>query len=80
MPLLDHTKLQTRREILEGQLQLTVIAHAYVWQDKTQNLPKVLPAQIAIPWYNLSEELKIKPILSFPNYAQSNWDLIDPNE
>jgi len=41
MELLDHTRLQGRRQWLLAQMFLSFIGHGYIWQEGDNNVPKV---------------------------------------
>jgi indoleamine 2,3-dioxygenase len=53
-------------------LVLTMISHAYLWCDKT-NVPQTLPAVLAIPWYKVSQYLRIVPVLTLTAVSLYNW-------
>lgn len=56
-----------------------MISHAYIWQNGENCPPNVLPAQLAVPWYALSQELELNPIICHQIFAMANWDYIDVN-
>jgi indoleamine 2,3-dioxygenase len=56
---------------------LSFAGHAYVWE--MPELPAVaLPAQLAIPWYEVAKRLGRPPVLSYASYALDNWRRLDP--
>ncbi|XP_005095612.1 myoglobin [Aplysia californica] len=77
LPLLDHSLLQGHQQLRLAHLQLIMITAYYIWQDGDSGVPKVLPKNVAIPLYKISEELGIKPILGHVDLALANWALID---
>ncbi|KAL5018076.1 hypothetical protein ScPMuIL_003798 [Solemya velum] len=80
MPLLDHNKLESYRELRLAHLQLSYIGSGYVWQEGDKGVPKTLPACVAVPWCAVAEILGIKPILSHPSLVLANWKLQDPEK
>ncbi|XP_059141281.1 myoglobin-like [Physella acuta] len=79
MPLLDHRKLEGYRQKRLAHLQLCFITAGYVWQDGDKGVTKTLPKCVAVPFYAISEELGIKPILGHVDLALANWRLINPS-
>ncbi|OUL18797.1 hypothetical protein BV378_34810 [Nostoc sp. RF31YmG] len=47
------------------------LTHAYVWGEATP--AKVLPCNIAVPFYKISQKLGRPPVLSYASYALDNW-------
>ncbi|BFZ17228.1 hypothetical protein BsWGS_20267 [Bradybaena similaris] len=79
LPLLDHNQLEGHHELRLAHLQLSLITAGYVWQNGDKGVVKVLPKNVAVPFFNISSQLGIKPILSHLSLALANWSLIDPN-
>lgn len=70
-------KVDVEREKL-NQMQLrramqmySYLTHAYVWGETTP--VKVLPRNIAVPFYKISQQLGRPPVLSYASYALDNW-------
>ena len=54
------------------------LTHAYVWGE---SMPiEVLPRNIAVPFYQIAEQLGRPPILSYASYALDNWTRLDERE
>ncbi|MBW4562863.1 MAG: indoleamine 2,3-dioxygenase [Mojavia pulchra JT2-VF2] len=77
-------KVDVERETLD-QMQLrramqiySYLTHAYVWGEATT--PKVLPHNIAIPFYQISQRLGRPPVLSYASYTLDNWVRIHETE
>ncbi|ARV60796.1 hypothetical protein BZZ01_21155 [Nostocales cyanobacterium HT-58-2] len=47
------------------------LTHAYVWGEPTS--AKVLPRNIAVPFYRISQSIGRPPVLSYASYALDNW-------
>ena len=76
-PRLSAERLQTDRERRRAMLLLSYIGHGYVWNGDTP--AERIPANLAVPWYELSEQLGRPPVLSYASYALDNWRRLDPN-
>ncbi|XP_012384921.2 indoleamine 2,3-dioxygenase 1-like [Dasypus novemcinctus] len=60
-------------------LVLGYITMAYVWDRGDQDVRKVLPRNIAIPYCRISEKLKLPPILTYADCVLANWKKKDPS-
>ncbi|MGK7875174.1 MAG: hypothetical protein AB4426_18340 [Xenococcaceae cyanobacterium] len=54
------------------------LTHAYVWGEPTP--AKVLPRNIAVPFYKIAQPMDRPPVLSYASYALDNWVRINENE
>ena len=54
----------------------SILAHLYVWGGETQNTN--VPECIAVPWYLVSEEIGIPPVLTHAAIDLFNWKLKNP--
>ncbi len=54
------------------------LTHAYVWGEPTP--PKVLPRNLAVPLYKISQKIGRPPLLSYASYALDNWVRIDESK
>jgi indoleamine 2,3-dioxygenase len=77
MPRLSTERLQTDRERRRAMMLLSYIGHAYVWNGDAP--AERIPANLAVPWYELSQQLGRPPVLSYASYALDNWRRLDPN-
>lgn len=59
-------------------LLYSFLTHAYVW-DKTP-AAQVLPQNLAVPFYQISQQLHRPPVLSYASYALDNWIRIDKSQ
>ena len=80
MPLLDPAKLEGYRQKRLAHLQLTVISTGYIWQDGEKGMPDTLPKCLAVPWYTISEDIGIVPVVCHPDMVLCNWKLADPQK
>jgi len=78
IPLLSTERLHTEAEWRRAMLILSYIGHGYVWNGETP--PESIPANLAGPWYAVSERLGRPPVLSYASYALDNWRRFDPSE
>ncbi len=67
-------EMQLRRLIL----LYSFLAHAYVWGEPTP--AKILPRNIAVPFYKVSQKMGRPPILSYASYILDNWMPINDQE
>jgi indoleamine 2,3-dioxygenase len=56
---------------------LSFVAHAYIWENPDHPLDR-LPANLAVPWCEVSGKLGRPPVLSYASYALDNWRRLDP--
>ncbi|MBF2009441.1 MAG: hypothetical protein IGS49_29445 [Chlorogloeopsis fritschii C42_A2020_084] len=54
------------------------LTHAYVWGEAKP--VKVLPRNIAVPFYKISQSIGRPPVLSYASYALDNWVRINETE
>ncbi|MCS7189535.1 MAG: hypothetical protein RMJ66_06870 [Bacteroidia bacterium] len=72
LPLLDpEPYLRTEGEWRRAMQALSYLGHAWVWGEPEP--PDKIPANIALPWYKVSQRLGRPPILSYASYALDNW-------
>src|SRR5580692_4684435 len=64
------------RERERAMLLLSYLGHAYVWGGSRPEL--ILPARLAVPWYQIAESLGRPPVLSYSSYALHNFFRLDP--
>jgi len=77
LPRLSVERLHTDRERRRAMMLLSYLGHAYVWNGDTP--AERIPANLAIPWYEVSQLLGRPPVLSYASYALDNWRRLDPN-
>ena len=54
---------------------LSYLGHAYVWWGAKP--ASVLPARVAVPWYQVAESLGRPPVLSYSSYSLHNYFRLD---
>lgn len=77
MPRLTTERLQTEREARRAMMLLSYIGHGYVWNGDAP--AERIPANLAQPWYEVSQRLGRPPVLSYASYALDNWRRLDTN-
>ncbi|MDW8106838.1 MAG: indoleamine 2,3-dioxygenase [Armatimonadota bacterium] len=77
MPRLCVEHLRTERERRRAMMLLSYLGHAYVWGGEIP--AERIPANLAVPWYEVSQLLGRPPVLSYASYALDNWRRLDPN-
>ncbi|MFN3689733.1 MAG: indoleamine 2,3-dioxygenase [Fimbriimonadales bacterium] len=77
MPRLTVDGLRTERALRRAMLVLSYIGHGYVWNGDAP--AERIPAPLAQPWYEVSQQLGRPPVLSYASYALDNWRRLDPN-
>jgi indoleamine 2,3-dioxygenase len=65
------------RERERAMLLLSYLGHAYVWGRSQPEL--ILPARLAVPWYQIAQSLGRPPVLSYSSYALHNFFRFDPS-
>ncbi|CAK6442658.1 unnamed protein product [Pipistrellus nathusii] len=78
LPLLSINDLQGHKLQRLAHLVLGYITMAYVW-GRGDDVRKVLPRNIAVPYCSLSEKLGLPPILVYADCVLANWKKIDPS-
>jgi indoleamine 2,3-dioxygenase len=65
------------RERERAMILLSYLGHAYVWGGSRPEL--ILPARLAVPWYQIAQSLGRPPVLSYSSYALHNFFRFDPS-
>ncbi|XP_064605266.1 indoleamine 2,3-dioxygenase 2-like [Liolophura sinensis] len=79
LPVLDHTVLRGHRQKRLAHLQLSLMTSGYVWQEGPNNPPKYLPAGLAIPLWEVSQEIGVPPVIGYSSLFIVNWGKNDEN-
>ena len=79
LPLLNWEELQPEFH-KRAYSVLAIIASSYVWCEGFNNIPKILPKNVAIPLWHICKELGINPIATHASLDLFNWRLIDPSK
>jgi indoleamine 2,3-dioxygenase len=77
LPVLDASQLKSDDEKRRAMVLLSFIGHGYVWGDS--DTVREIPASLALPWFQVSEQLGRPPVLSYASYVLDNWRRIDTN-
>ena len=75
LPKFNIDKLKGEAEIQRAMLVLSYIGQAYQWSNNTA--ATVMPANLAVPWYEVGKLVGRPPILSYQSYASDNWRRFD---
>ncbi|KAK1787069.1 hypothetical protein P4O66_017444 [Electrophorus voltai] len=78
MPLLETHFLQSHRELRLAHLALSVMTMGYVWQEGEKHTVQVLPKNLAIPYWEVSQRLGLPPVLTHADGVLANWRKKDP--
>lgn len=78
LPLLDHERLTTYRELRLAHLILCAIATGYIWQEGDQGVPNVLPRALAVPWCGVSRRLGLQPVINHATFCLANAKIKNP--
>uniref|UniRef100_A0A8D3BDW1 Indoleamine 2,3-dioxygenase 2 n=2 Tax=Scophthalmus maximus TaxID=52904 RepID=A0A8D3BDW1_SCOMX len=78
MPVLTPHLLSNHRELRLAHLALGFISMGYVWQEGQYARALILPKALAWPYWLVSRELGLPPILSYADSVLANWKLRDP--
>ncbi|QNI36734.1 PrnB family protein [Edaphobacter albus] len=77
LPPFPIEEIHDRRELERAMVLLSYLGHAYVWGGTRP--ATVLPARLAVPWYDVAEKLGRPPVLSYSSYALHNFFRFDPS-
>ncbi|NWH62321.1 I23O2 dioxygenase, partial [Geococcyx californianus] len=73
MPQLSTRYLRGHEELHLAHLVLSFITTGYVWQEGEEGTVKVLPRNLAVPFWEVSQALGLPPILSHADFVLANW-------
>ncbi|KFV04585.1 Indoleamine 2,3-dioxygenase 2, partial [Pterocles gutturalis] len=80
VPVLSLLALELSQTALHlAHLVLSFITMGYVWQEGEEGAAKVLPRNLAIPFWEVSQALGLPPILSHADFVLANWRRKNPN-
>ncbi|NWZ42614.1 I23O2 dioxygenase, partial [Brachypodius atriceps] len=79
MPELSAQHLRGREELHLAHLVLSFITMGYVWQEGEEGIVQVLPRNLAVPYWEVSQALGLPPILSHADFVLANWRRKDPH-
>uniref|UniRef100_A0A7M4DXS1 Indoleamine 2,3-dioxygenase 2 n=1 Tax=Crocodylus porosus TaxID=8502 RepID=A0A7M4DXS1_CROPO len=72
-PQLSAAQLHGHRDLRLAHLVLGFITAGYVWQDGEEGPAKVLPQNLAVPFWEVSRRLGLPPILLHADLVLANW-------
>ncbi|KAF9332438.1 hypothetical protein BG006_004698 [Podila minutissima] len=72
LPLLDVSRLESRRERQRAYSLLSILAHSYVW-GQGLDVAQSIPEPLAVPWQTISDILDIPPVLTYASSNLWNW-------
>lgn len=78
MPLLSSQFLQKHKELRLAHLALSMMTMGYVWQEGENDTVEILPKNLAVPYWEVSQRLGLPPILTHADAALANWKKKDP--
>uniref|UniRef100_A0A7M4DXK5 Indoleamine 2,3-dioxygenase 2 n=1 Tax=Crocodylus porosus TaxID=8502 RepID=A0A7M4DXK5_CROPO len=70
---LSAAQLHGHRDLRLAHLVLGFITAGYVWQDGEEGPAKVLPQNLAVPFWEVSRRLGLPPILLHADLVLANW-------
>ncbi|NXI47871.1 I23O2 dioxygenase, partial [Galbula dea] len=79
MPQLSTHFLRGHEELHLAHLVLSFITMGYLWQEGEEGTVKVLPRNLAVPFWEVSQALGLPPILSHADFVLANWRRKNPN-
>ncbi|NXG60224.1 I23O2 dioxygenase, partial [Hemiprocne comata] len=79
MPQLSTQHLRGHKELHLAHLVLSFITMGYLWQEGEEGTVKVLPRNLAVPFWEVSQALGLPPILSHADFVLANWRRKNPN-
>ncbi len=69
--------LPTERHWMRARKILTFLSQGYLWQEGREGAVSVLPKQLAIPWWEVSNRLGLPPVVTYSELVLWNWRLKD---
>ncbi|XP_054974603.1 indoleamine 2,3-dioxygenase 1-like [Sorex araneus] len=78
LPTLSIDDLLGHKSQRLAHLVLGYITMAYVWNKGGDDIRKILPSNIAIPFCKVSEKLGLPPIMVYADCVLANWKKKDP--
>ncbi|XP_068012864.1 indoleamine 2,3-dioxygenase 2 [Melanerpes formicivorus] len=79
MPQLSTQQLRGQEELHLAHLVLSFITMGYLWQEGEEGTVKVLPRNLAVPFWEVSQSLGLPPILSHADFVLANWRRRNPS-
>ena len=76
--LLSDRSLPTERHWNRAYKVLTFLSQGYLWQDGEEGAVCLLPKQLAVPWFEVSQRLGLPPVATYSAVLLWNWRLKDP--
>uniref|UniRef100_A0A8C0H7D2 Indoleamine 2,3-dioxygenase 2 n=1 Tax=Chelonoidis abingdonii TaxID=106734 RepID=A0A8C0H7D2_CHEAB len=73
MPQLSSQHLKGHRELRLAHLALSFITMGFVWQEGEVETVKLLPQNLAVPYWEISQMLGLPPILVHADFVLANW-------
>uniref|UniRef100_A0A8C4YSJ0 Indoleamine 2,3-dioxygenase 2 n=1 Tax=Gopherus evgoodei TaxID=1825980 RepID=A0A8C4YSJ0_9SAUR len=73
MPQLSSQHLKGHRELRLAHLALSFITMGFVWQEGEEETVKLLPRNLAVPYWEISQMLGLPPILVHADFVLANW-------
>ncbi|XP_067401280.1 indoleamine 2,3-dioxygenase 2 isoform X2 [Emydura macquarii macquarii] len=73
MPQLSSQHLKGHRELHLAHLALSFITMGFVWQEGEKETVKLLPRNLAVPYWEISKVLGLPPILVHADFVLANW-------
>ncbi|KAK3709359.1 Indoleamine 2,3-dioxygenase [Vermiconidia calcicola] len=75
IPLLKTDRLDSELEYRRAYVVLAFLVHAHVWSRKPPN--ECIPAQIAEPFLEVCNYLRLGPVLSYAGLCSWNWTILE---
>ncbi|KAK0152161.1 Indoleamine 2,3-dioxygenase 2 [Merluccius polli] len=79
MPLLSTEYLETHRDLRLAHLALSAMTMGYVWQEGEDGTIEMLPQNLAVPLWEVSQGSGLPPILTHADAVLANWRKKDPD-
>ncbi|XP_067084597.1 indoleamine 2,3-dioxygenase 1 [Osmerus mordax] len=79
MPMLNPAFLESHRELRMAHLALSIMTMGYIWQEGENDTVKMLPRNLAVPYWEVSQRLGLPPILTHADAVLANWRKRDPD-
>ncbi len=75
LPPFDLSNIEGPAQASRAMMILSYLGMAYQWVDTSP--AEILPAKLAVPWFEVGQMVGRPPILSYASYALDNWYRFD---
>ena len=71
--------LKCQEEWRRAYVLLCYLGQAYIWMEGQEGLVDKVPRKLAVPWVAVSQEVGMKPVITYAAVVFYNFDFVDPS-